>query len=68
MMLHALIAGLPLVLVAATIVTVHSLPRAVLLLAWAAAALCGARAAAQLFRLMLAERSGAGDARRVLQR
>jgi hypothetical protein len=55
---HALLASLPLILIAATIVTVHSLSRAVLLIAWAAAALCGARAAAQLFRLMLAERSG----------
>ena len=34
---HALLASLPLILIAATIVTVHSLSRAVLLIAWAAA-------------------------------
>ena len=66
MLFHALLASLPLVLIAATIVTVHSLARAVLFLAWAAAALCGARASAQLFRLMLAARSGSQEARRAL--
>jgi hypothetical protein len=57
MLTHALLASLPLVLIAATIVTVHSLPRLVLVAALAVAAMTGARGAAALFRLMLAERS-----------
>ena len=56
MLAQALLAGLPLVLIAATIFIVHSLARVVLLVSWAIAAVVGARAAAQLFRLMLAER------------
>ncbi|HEY2659267.1 MAG TPA: hypothetical protein VGI79_06055 [Caulobacteraceae bacterium] len=67
MLLHAVLACLPLVLVAATIVTVHSLPRALLLLAWTAAVLCGAHAAARLFKLMLAERGGSAEARLALR-
>jgi hypothetical protein len=58
MLAQALLAGLPLVLIAATIFIVHSLARVVLLVSWAIAAVVGARAAAQLFRLMLAERRG----------
>ncbi len=64
---HALLASLPLVLVAATVLTVHWLSRTVLLLAWAAAALVGAKAAARLFRLMLAARNGDGEAQRALR-
>ena len=67
MLFHALLAGAPLILIAVTILTVHSLARAVLLLAWAAAALLGARAAAELFRLMLAARSGSTQARLALR-
>ncbi|QUD86900.1 hypothetical protein [Phenylobacterium montanum] len=59
MLAQALLAGLPLVLIAATIFVVHSLARVVLLVSWAVAAIVGARAAAQLFQLMLAERRGA---------
>ncbi len=66
MLFHTLLASLPLVLIAATIVTVHSLARAVLFLAWAVAALCGARASAHLLKLMLAARSGSAQARRAL--
>jgi len=66
MLTHAVLAGLPLILVLATILTVHLLSRALLALAWVAAALCGARAAARLFRLMLAARNGSPQARQAL--
>lgn len=59
MLTQALLAGLPLIMIAAVIVTVHSLARIVLVVSWAVAAALGARAAAQLFKLMLAERTGA---------
>ena len=59
MLTQAFLAGLPLIMIAAVIVTVHSLARIVLVVSWAIAAALGARAAAQLFKLMLAERTGA---------
>ena len=59
-MTHALLAALPLMLVAATILTVHLLGRALLLAAWIAAALCGARPAARMLKTMLAARRRAG--------
>ncbi len=58
MLTQILLAGLPLLLIATAIVIVHSLVRVVLLVSWAVAAAVGARAAAQLFKLMLAERAG----------
>lgn len=58
MLSQALLAGLPLLLIGAAVVIVHSLARIVLVVSWAVAAAIGARAAAQLFRLMLSERSG----------
>ena len=62
MLTQILLAGLPLLLIATAIVIVHSLARVVLLVSWAVAAALGARAAAQLFKLMLAERAGAKGA------
>ncbi len=66
MLTQILLAGLPLLLIATAIVIVHSLARVVLLVSWAVAAALGARAAAQLFKLMLAERTGSRPAQHAL--
>ncbi len=66
MLTQILLAGLPLLLIATAIVIVHSLARVVLLVSWAVAAALGARAAAQLFKLMLAERTGSRPAHHAL--